>query len=372
MSEYLFYCRSGYESDLLAELDDKLGRRGHYGFANFKKDSAVLRYQLVSERSKSQNTLTQASSMIDLKRLIFARQKCAVLQELAFVNLQDRVGELVSALERLAFPKDSFGDLRVEYADTEDGKEMAKFCKKFTVPLRAALRKQALLSKAVEASLPYLHVFFEHGGACLLAVSFPHDRSEEPLGVKRLKFPSEAPSRSTLKLEEAIQSFCSPAQQSVLFQTGMSAVDLGACPGGWTYQLVSRGIKTEAVDNGAMDETLMQSGLVEYSPADGFTYKPKEGHVDWLVCDMIEKPDRVAKLMADWLTQGLASAAIFNLKLPMKKRYLTLVPLIQMFEERLSSGDEAAVIHAKHLYHNRDEVTFMMIKNSQMCNAFVS
>jgi 23S rRNA (cytidine2498-2'-O)-methyltransferase len=116
----------------------------------------------------------------------------------------------------------------------------------------------------------------------------------------------------------------------------------------------------------------MQSGLVEYSPADGFTYKPKEGHVDWLVCDMIEKPDRVAKLMADWLTQGLASAAIFNLKLPMKKRYLTLVPLIQMFEERLSSGDEAAVIHAKHLYHNRDEVTFMMIKNSQMCNAFVS
>lgn len=371
MSEYLFYCRSGYESDLLAELNDKLGQRGHYGFANVKHDSAILRYVLSSEHSQRQTASANASAMIDLKSLIFARQKCAVLQEIVFVNLQDRVSEIVSALRGLSLPEASFGDIRIEYADTEDGKEMAKFCKKFTVPLRAALRTQAFLSKKVEPALPYLHVFFEHGSVCLIAVSFPHDRSEELLGVKRLKFPSDAPSRSTLKLEEAIQSFCSPSQQSVLFQAGMSAVDLGACPGGWTYQLVSRGIKTEAVDNGAMDDTLMQSGLVKYSSADGFTYQPKDGHVDWLVCDMIEKPDRVAKLMADWLTKGLASAAIFNLKLPMKKRYLTLVPLIQMFEERLSSGDEAAFICAKHLYHNRDEVTVMIIKNSQMRAAFV-
>jgi 23S rRNA (cytidine2498-2'-O)-methyltransferase len=220
--------------------------------------------------------------------------------------------------------------------------------------------------------LPYLHVFFDHGSACLLAVSFSKDRSEELLGVRRLKFPAEAPSRSTLKLEEAIQSFCTPEQQRELFAAGMSAVDLGACPGGWTYQLVSRGIHTEAIDNGAMDEALMQTGLVDYRAVDGFSYQPKDGHVDWLVCDMIEKPDRVATLMADWLLKGLASAAIFNLKLPMKKRYQTLMPLIEMFELRLHSNEESVLMTAKHLYHNRDEVTFMIIKNSQMRASFVS
>jgi 23S rRNA (cytidine2498-2'-O)-methyltransferase len=175
-----------------------------------------------------------------------------------------------------------------------------------------------------------------------------------------------------LKLEEAIQSFCTPEQQRELFAAGMSAVDLGACPGGWTYQLVSRGIHTEAIDNGAMDEALMQTGLVDYRAVDGFSYQPKDGHVDWLVCDMIEKPDRVATLMADWLLKGLASAAIFNLKLPMKKRYQTLMPLIEMFELRLHSNEESVLMTAKHLYHNRDEVTFMIIKNSQMRASFVS
>ncbi len=33
---------------------------------------------------------------------------------------------------------------------------------------------------------------------------------------------------------------------------GMYAVDLGACPGGWTYQLVKRNILGLLVDNGPM------------------------------------------------------------------------------------------------------------------------
>ncbi|VEB88410.1 putative RNA 2'-O-ribose methyltransferase [Citrobacter koseri] len=31
---------------------------------------------------------------------------------------------------------------------------------------------------------------------------------------------------------------------------GMYAVDLGACPGGWTYQLVKRNMWVYSVDNG--------------------------------------------------------------------------------------------------------------------------
>jgi 23S rRNA (cytidine2498-2'-O)-methyltransferase len=389
------YCRSGYEADLLAEIDDKLAKHNAFGYARFVKDSAFLRYTLSvpkthkmfsAERTEQDTKSLEAvskhlkdmlltyNSMPALNTLIFARQKTLIINEVYFDDLQDRVNPVLVALGALhdeaALTKPLFGDVRVEYPDTEEGKQIAKFCKKYTVPLRNTLRKYGFLSQKAQSHLPYLHVFFERGEACILSVSFAHDRSEDSLGVRRLKFPSDAPSRSTLKLEEAIHLFCNKAQQAQLFQAGMSAVDLGACPGGWTYQLVSRGIHVEAVDNGAMDDKLMQTGLVTYMPADGFTYVPKDKHVDWLVCDMIEQPDRVAKLMVHWLKTRMASAAIFNLKLPMKKRYLTLAPIIESFFDALNDEEEDVYLQAKHLYHNRDEVTFIMIKNSQMRAVF--
>lgn len=38
-----------------------------------------------------------------------------------------------------------------------------------------------------------------------------------------------------------------------------------------------------------------------------------------MVCDMVEKPAKVAALMAQWLVNGWCRETIFNLKLPMKK-----------------------------------------------------
>ncbi|MFC4699571.1 23S rRNA (cytidine(2498)-2'-O)-methyltransferase RlmM [Glaciecola siphonariae] len=376
--EFLFYCRSGYEADLSSELEHKLARQNRFGYGRFSKDKGFLRFQITPSgkvQKQDVSIQSQCDAMPRLSSIIFARQKTLIISELSFSNMRDRVGEVVEGLQAWMSENAQailFGDVRVEYPDTESGKEIAKFSKKFTVPLRSALRKNGVLSKQQSHSLPYLHVFFEQGDACILAISMPGDRSEDLLGIKRLKFPADAPSRSTLKLEEAITLFCTKQQEQALFQTGMSAVDLGACPGGWTYQLVSRGLRVEAVDNGAMDDKLMQSGLVSYHAADGFTYTPKDKHVDWLVCDMIEKPDRVAKLMTHWLTSRLASAAIFNLKLPMKKRYLTLAPLIEEFEAAHKSGEQDFLMCAKHLYHNRDEVTFMIIKNSQMVAEFAS
>src|SRR3546814_3264145 len=40
-----------------------------------------------------------------------------------------------------------------------------------------------------------------------------------------------------------------------------------------------------------------------------------------MVCDMVEQPRRVAERMATWLREGWCRQAIFNLKLPMKKRW---------------------------------------------------
>ncbi|WP_285527584.1 SAM-dependent methyltransferase, partial [Escherichia coli] len=50
------------------------------------------------------------------------------------------------------------------------------------------------------------------------------------------------------------------------------AVDLGAAPGGWTWQLVNREMRVTAVDNGPMAENLMYSGLVDHQKVDGYQY----------------------------------------------------------------------------------------------------
>ena len=80
-------------------------------------------------------------------------------------------------------------------------------------------------------------------------------------------------------------------------------------------------MQVQAVDNGAMDEGLMATGLVDYFAEDGFIYKPWNKRVDWLVCDMVEKPDRVAALMASWVCRDWCEEAMFNLKLPIEKAF---------------------------------------------------
>ena len=56
-----------------------------------------------------------------------------------------------------------------------------------------------------------------------------------------------------------------------------------------------------AIDNGPMADSLMDTGQVKHLREDGFKYRPTKHRIHWLVCDMIEKPTRVAELMAGWL-----------------------------------------------------------------------
>jgi len=134
-------------------------------------------------------------------------------------------------------------------------------------------------------------------------------RGREPLDP-------QASSRSTLKLAEALFTLLSEEERTSHLRAGLRAVDLGAAPGGWTYH---RGLNVTAVDNGPMAASVMATGMVEHVRADGFTWRPRRP-VEWLVCDMVEQPSRVAALVADWIGSGRCRRSIFNLKLPMKKR----------------------------------------------------
>jgi 23S rRNA (cytidine2498-2'-O)-methyltransferase len=345
----LLYCRSGFEKDLAAEVQDKASQLNVFGYVKLIADSGYIVFQCYQ--------LEEADKLareLNFSQLIFARQMFATSQLIEEMDVSDRLTPLLAA----SFDFPLCGDLRVEYADTSEGRELSKFCRKISVPLRQQLRKTNKLSHKENANKPVLHVFFTATDAAYIGYSYSNNNSPLPLGILRLKFPYDAPSRSTLKLDEAFQTFIPKAEHEDRLRGSLHAVDLGACPGGWTYQLVRRSMFVEAVDNGAMDQALMDSGLVTYCPEDGFKFKPKKNNIYWLVCDMIEQPQKVAKLMAQWVASGRCKEAMFNLKLPMKKRYESVQESLAIIATEIHAQQAGPYqLQIKHLYHNREEVT---------------
>jgi 23S rRNA (cytidine2498-2'-O)-methyltransferase len=134
----------------------------------------------------------------------------------------------------------------------------------------------------------------------------------------------------------------------------MHAVDLGAAPGGWTWQLAQRGLRVTAVDNGPLKGSIRDDPLVRHVREDAFRFTPRRP-VDWLVCDVVEQPIRIADLVARWIGEGLAHRAIFNLKLPMKKRYDEVRRCEQHINDSLRHVPHSLAL--RQLYHDREEVT---------------
>jgi 23S rRNA (cytidine2498-2'-O)-methyltransferase len=242
----------------------------------------------------------------------------------------------------------------MEHPDTEAGKELANFLKRFSPALTSALAKRGLpVFKKAERRL---HLLFTDSKQVRIGFSSGSEGSSHVNGILRLKLPREAPSRSTLKLEEALLTFLDEDEREQALKPGLKAVDLGAAPGGWTWQMVQHSIRVTAVDNGPMQQALLDSGLVEHRREDGFRYQPAKP-VDWLLCDMVEQPQRIATLMGDWLTRGNCRQALFNLKLPMKKRHESLRGCLDGLEERLGEAGLRHRLLCKQLYHDRGEVT---------------
>jgi 23S rRNA (cytidine2498-2'-O)-methyltransferase len=201
-----------------------------------------------------------------------------------------------------------------------------------------------------------LHLFFFSSDRVFAGISDVNNSSPWYMGIPRLKFPRAAPSRSTLKLEEAWLVFLSEEQRKKLLRPGLRAVDLGAAPGGWSYQLVNRGMRVTAVDNGPMAATIMQSGLVTHLHEDGFAFRPSKP-VDWMVCDIVEQPGRIAKLAGQWIANRWCRHVIFNLKLPMKKRYEEVLRCKGIIEKECRGANSRYSLRIKQLYHDREEVT---------------
>jgi 23S rRNA (cytidine2498-2'-O)-methyltransferase len=345
-NNWLLYCRPGVEQDCAQEALRQARQQ--------RPVTVIEQPAIQADSGYVQIALNEQT--LNYRELIFSRQLIRLHRTIAVLPERDRLTPILAAIATL---HGNFGTLWLEVPDTNDGKLLATFTRRFQPLLETALREQNRL--ADDTKLPRLHIFFPDKSSAFIGTSDPHNSSPAIMGIVRQSMPAEAPSRSTMKLAEAIEVFMDRSEQTRLLRTGMQAVDLGAAPGGWTWQLVKRGIRVTAVDNGPMKGAPAKHPLVEHLKQDGFKFSPRKT-VDWLVCDMVEKPSKVATLISDWFVAGWCKHAIFNLKLPMKQRLVAVDNALGGIRKRLDDEGINYRIIAKQLYHDRDEITVFLTR----------
>lgn len=354
LNQLTLLCRPGFEKECAGEIQELANRFQYPAYVQTDEQSGYVFLICTNADQPDADGTTELISEINFRSLIFARQWFASSKSVVTLPENNRIPDILDNIRDL---HETFYDIELDYPDTNEGKSLSKFCKQFRPHLVKALKKNRLLSAH---SRWRLHLFFTDSLHVGIGISPVDNSAVDAMGIPRLKMPAAAPSRSTLKLDEAIQWFLPVSQQAKLFKSGMTAVDLGAAPGGWSRQLVQRGCLVTAVDNGPMQEQLMKTGMVEHLKTDAFTYAPDKS-VDWLVCDMAERPLHVSRLIARWLSEKQSSNAIFNLKLPMKKRLDSVQECLSLIEHKLTQAKIEHSIQAKQLYHDREEITVCIV-----------
>ena len=339
-------CRVHFEKEVAAELSAMAAGMQVSAYA---KASPGTGYVVLVCADKATAEKLLQTVLVD--SLIFVRHWFVTAGLISDLDINDRVSPLADALQKVP----NWQRLEGVVLDTNEGKSLGRLNKALCAHIAGRV-KRCDADVSGDREVPVAQLLLLSGDSGYVGYYYRSKGPKAPNGLMRLKFPRGAPSRSTLKLEEAWHHFIPADQWASRLRPGMRAVDLGAAPGGWTWQLVRQSLFVDAVDNGPMNAELLDSGQVTHHRLDGFRYQPSQP-VDWLVCDIADKPKKVAALILKWALNGWFGEAVFNIKLPMKQRYAAVVECSKHIGEGLDAAGINYTLHFKQLYHDREEVT---------------
>ena len=154
------------------------------------------------------------------------------------------------------------------------------------------------------------------------------------------------PSRAYAKIREALFHL------DTSFKRGEFCVDLGAAPGGWTYDALHAGCTVFAIDRSPLRPDLMGHKQLRFVEGDAFEWVPKRA-VDWLLCDVIAFPQRTIPLLKQWLREKWCKRFVFTIKFKGDEDYAMLEEAKRMLEHH------AQDFTIRQLHANKNEVTAM-------------
>jgi 23S rRNA (cytidine2498-2'-O)-methyltransferase len=282
----------------------------------------------------------------------FARAEFALWERVRAPDPRTLAERLAAPLAEAIDPAGAPPALHVFAASMEGREERVRAAKGIEAALRRALGGRVSARIAAAPGDEVLDVAVVGAREAWLGA---HRRtpamSAYPGGQRRLAARPEAPARSHLKLEEALEWSALP------IAPGDVAIDVGCAPGGWSYVLLERGLVVHGVDPTPVAEAVRVHPGFHHHRGSAKRLRPERDApgARWLFCDMNGPPAAALGILERLLRDAPAIEGILHtLKLSDDPPLETLDAARAFF--RVAGF---ASVRARHLYHNRRELTLL-------------
>jgi 23S rRNA (cytidine2498-2'-O)-methyltransferase len=173
-------------------------------------------------------------------------------------------------------------------------------------------------------------------------------KTSSPFALGAMEFQEDKlmpPSRAYLKLWEFFTIY---APEAI---AGGTAVDVGSCPGGWTWVLRTLDFdRVVSVDKAPIEARIMNLGKIEFRQESAFGLDPATiGPVDWFCSDIICYPARLLNLVNRFRAAGTVKNFVCTIKYQAKTDWEQTLRFLEIPGSRIV-----------HLHHNKHEVTWFL------------
>lgn len=153
------------------------------------------------------------------------------------------------------------------------------------------------------------------------------------------------PSRAYLKLWEFFTVYAPEAKA-----TG-TAIDVGSCPGGWTWVLRMMNFdKVISVDKAPIEKRIMDLGQIEFRGESAFGLDPRDfDEIEWFCSDIICYPERLLNLVKRFMDSGKVKNFVCTIKYQAETDWENTLKFLEI------PGSQVV-----HLHHNKHEVTWFL------------
>ena len=153
------------------------------------------------------------------------------------------------------------------------------------------------------------------------------------------------PTRAYLKLWEVF------TRLRITPKSGDFCIDLGSCPGGWSWVLAKLGCQVTSVDKANLDPEIAKLLQIKFIKASAFGLNPRDfPQMDWIFSDVICKPEKLLELVIQWLTVFPDANYVCTIKLQGDTDHA----VVRKFQDIPDST-------VMHLTHNKHELTWIKL-----------
>lgn len=173
-------------------------------------------------------------------------------------------------------------------------------------------------------------------------------KTSSPFALGEMDFQEDKvmpPSRAYLKLWEFFTVYAPEEIQ------GGTSIDVGSCPGGWTWVLRTLNFdKVYSVDKAPIEKRIMDLGRIDFRKESAFGLDPKDfDEIDWFCSDIICYPERLLNLVNRFRATGKVKNFICTIKYQGETDWENTLKFLEI------PGSEIV-----HLQHNKHEVTWFL------------